>query len=114
MKQRGFTLLEVLVATTIMGIAVVSLLSALSSSMRNAARVTEYDRVALVARRKVDELLLMPRMPRNQVLEGPLEPALDGGFQGGWRAPLTPFEAPPVLQPGMPALGRPPVTHLVA
>ncbi len=106
MKQRGFTLLEVLVATTIMGIAVVSLLSALSSSMRNAARVTEYDRVALVARRKVDELLLMPRMPRNQVLEGPLEPALDGGFQGGWRARLTPFEAPPVLQPGMAVLDR--------
>ena len=35
--QRGFTLLEILVATTIMGVAVVGLLSSLSTSMRNAA-----------------------------------------------------------------------------
>ena len=105
-KRRGFTLLEVLVATTIMGIAVVTLLSALSSSMSNASRVTEFDRAALVARRKVDELLLMPRMPRNEVLEGPLDPAMDGGFTGGWRARLTPFEAPPNPQPGMAVLDR--------
>lgn len=106
MRERGFTLLEVLVATTIMGIAVVSLLGTLSSSMRNASRVTEYDRVALVARRHVDELLLLPRIPRNQILEGPLDPALDGGLSGGWRARLTPFEAPPILQPGTGVLDR--------
>ena len=36
MKERGFTLLEVLVATMIMGLAVVGLLSSISVSMRNA------------------------------------------------------------------------------
>ena len=43
-SRRGFTLLEVMVATTIMGIAVVTLLSALSTSVRNATRLTDYVR----------------------------------------------------------------------
>ena len=45
--RRGFTLLEVMVATTVMGIAVVTLMSGLSTSVRNASRLTDYDRVAL-------------------------------------------------------------------
>ena len=41
-RQQGFTLLEILVATTILGFAVVGLLSSLSdSSMRNATHVTD-------------------------------------------------------------------------
>ena len=55
-RNRGFTLLEVMVATTIMAIAVVGLLSSLSASLRNAARLTDNDRSALLARRKMDEL----------------------------------------------------------
>ena len=34
MNQRGFTLLEVMVATVIMGIAIVGLLSGISQSLR--------------------------------------------------------------------------------
>ena len=37
--KRGFTLLEMIVATTIMGIAVAGLMSGISSSTRNAARL---------------------------------------------------------------------------
>ncbi len=58
MKPRGFTLLEMLVATAIMGIAVVALLANISTSMQNASRLTDYDRAALLAKRKMDELLL--------------------------------------------------------
>ena len=106
MKPRGFTLLEMLVATTIMGIAVVSLLAAISTSMRNAARLTDYDRAALLARSKMDELLLAPRLPLNVELAGAFDPTLLGGQEGGWRARVTPFEMPPQRMAGVPALER--------
>ena len=50
MGRRGFTLLEMVVATAIMGIAVVGLLSVLAGATRNAARLRDYDRVAQLAR----------------------------------------------------------------
>jgi len=93
--RRGFTLLEVLVATTIMGIAVVTLLSALSTSVRNATRLTDYDRAMLVARAKMDSLLADPKLPQQTLMEQPLDPVLLGGAKGGWRAQVTPFEPAP-------------------
>jgi len=94
-KRRGFTLLEMLVATVVMAVAVTSLMSALSTSMRNAARLTEYDRASMRARSKMDELIAQPRLPRMTILEGP-----------GWRAKVTPFEAAPGAGPGAPVLDR--------
>jgi hypothetical protein len=87
------------VATFIMAVAIVGLLSSTSASMRNAARLTDYDRAAMVARSKMDALLLDYRMPRNQVVEGVFDPALMGGARGGWRARLTIFELPPEPRP---------------
>jgi len=106
MRERGFTLLEVLVATLIMGVAVVGLLSALSTSMRTAARLTDHDRAALLARTKLDELLLDPRIRWNTVIQGIFDPRLIGGVEGGWRARLTPFEMPPAPAPGQQCLER--------
>src|SRR5260221_9749378 len=94
-SRRGFTVLEVMVATTIMGIAVVTLLSALSTSVRNATRLTDYDRAVLLARAKMDALLVDPALPRLTVMEQPLDPGLLGGTRGGWRAQVTPFEIGP-------------------
>ena len=94
-SRRGFTLLEVLVATTIMGIAVVTMLSALSTSVRNATRLTDYDRAVLLGRAKMDALLSDPTLPPMTVMEQALDPSLLGGAHGGWRAQVTPFEQAP-------------------
>ena len=104
-RSRGFTLLEMLVATMIMGIAVVGLLSNLSTSLRNTARLTEYDRATLVAKRKMDELLLDSRLPKDRVIEARFDPATSG-VEGGWRARLATFEEPPRVAPGVEVLER--------
>ena len=106
MRTRGFTLLEVLVATMIMGLAVVGLLSSISTSMRNAARLSDYDRVAMVARSQMDALLTTRRLRQLAVLEGKFEPALMGGMESGWRARVSPFEMPPSRGPGTAILER--------
>lgn len=106
MKRRGFTLLEMMAATLIMGIAVIGLMGEITASMRNASRVTERDRAALLARSKMDELLLDPQFPVNQPVDGALDPSLTGGVEGGWRATLTRFEMPPSPAPGQQSLDR--------
>ena len=100
MRQRGFTLLEMLVATAIMGIAVVGLMANLSASLRNAARLTDYDRAALLAHEKMDELLLDTRLPKLGTLQGDFDPALTGNNAAGWTARIAPFEVPPDAPPG--------------
>jgi prepilin-type N-terminal cleavage/methylation domain-containing protein len=98
--QQGFTLLEVLVAALIMGIAVAGLLQGLSTSTRNAARLAQYDRTTLLARQKMDELLVTSELRRGQPLEGVFDPALTGGSSIGWHAMVEPFETTPGAGPG--------------
>jgi general secretion pathway protein I len=98
--ESGFTLLEVIVATAIMAIAVIGLLSLISGSLANAARVKEYDRVAMLARQQMGELLVSEPLP--------LGADLDGNFDNisGWKARAEPFELPANPGPGQPMLAR--------
>jgi general secretion pathway protein I len=105
-SARGFTLLEVLVATVIMAIAVSGLLANLSTSLRNGARLTDYDRAAQVAKIRMNELLLDPHVARFQLLEGALDPKRTGWDKAGWRAQVTVFEAPPNPGPNTAVLDR--------
>lgn len=93
--QKGFTLIEVLVATLIMGIAITGLLSGLATSSRNAARLTDYDRATLLAKSKMDELLVDHKIKRKEPFGGTFDPAQSGGVTAGWNAIVTPFETAP-------------------
>lgn len=105
MNQRGFTLLEVLVATVIMAAAVVALLSNLSTSLLHAGRLSDYDRAIMLAKRTMEELLAEPNLPKRTMLGGEWDPQLVG-VAGGWQAVLTPFEKQPSAGPGSMGLDR--------
>ena len=105
-RQRGFTLLEMIVATTIMAIAVVGLMAGLAASTRNAARLQDYDRAVQLGRVRMNELMLDRALPLNAVMEGRFDPSQTGGLEAGWRVRRTIFEMPPMIQPGQTALDR--------
>ena len=67
----GFTLLEVLIAMALVGIAVSALMSGMSGSLRNLARAENYERAVLVGRAQLNRLLV----------EQPLAP---GRLAGRW------------------------------
>ena len=98
--ESGFTLLEVIVATAIMAIAVIGLMSLITGSLANAAHVQEYDRAAMLARRQMGELLVSDNLP--------LDSGLGGNFDAaaGWQARVVPFEVPDPPTPGQPMLVR--------
>jgi general secretion pathway protein I len=96
----GFTLLEVLVATVIMGIAVTALIAGLSQSVKNADRLKAWDRASMLARSRMDELLLDPELPFDGSVEGTFPADQSGGIPSGWKASLRPFDMPPNAGPG--------------
>ena len=102
---RGFTLLEVLVATSIMAVAVATLLSALSASVRNASRVSAHDRATLLAKRTMDELLLDHALPLNAQVAGNWTSS-EAGLDGGWRARVEMHLPPKTSAPGQPYMQR--------
>lgn len=105
-SRSGFTLLEVMVATLIMGIAVAGLIGGLSQSVKNAARLSDYDRAAMLARTQMNELLADSLMPLEGVAENTYDPSVTNGVPSGWHAEWNVFEAPPKPTPGTFVLER--------
>lgn len=104
--RRGFTLLEVIVATLILAIAIVGLLSGITGALRNAARLTDYDRAVQLARLRMNDLLVDPVLPMDTMVSGDFDAQVSGGLQAGWRALRTSFEKPPNPFPGEPVVDR--------
>ena len=105
-STRGVTLLEMIVAATILAIAVVGLMAGLSGTTRNAARLQDYDRAVQLGRTRMNDLMLDRRLPRNTYVSGAFDPAETGGLEAGWKARLTPFEMPPHATAGGIGLDR--------
>jgi general secretion pathway protein I len=99
-SRRGFTLLEIMVATLIMAIAVVGVLSAMSTSTRAAARLTAYDRAVMLSHSKMDELLVDKLIPFGATVNGNFDD------QTGWTARFSPYIVKPGSPPGSPCLER--------
>jgi general secretion pathway protein I len=104
-QQAGFTLLEVIVATLIMALAVGSLVQALTQSARNTGRVVDHDRAALLARRKMDELLAMSAFPVGRPFGGQFD-SQQVGTTAGWSALATMPNLANGVGPGMPVMQR--------
>jgi len=105
-RESGITLLEMLVAATILAIAVVGLMTGLSGTTRNAARLQDYDRAVQLGRTRMNELMLDLRLPRNATVSGTFDRSQSGGMDAGWRARLSQFSLPPVMRAGEAGLDR--------
>jgi len=99
-SRAGFTLLEVLVATVIMGVAVTALIVGLSQSVKNAGRLADYDRAVMLARTRMNDLLLDVNLPFDGSVNGVFPADEAGGIPSGWNAALKPFDVPPNALPG--------------
>src|SRR5580700_1991041 len=93
----GFTLLEALVASLIMAIAISALLVNLHTSLRNVERLSSNDRASVFAQHKMDELLSDPTLGVLAHVSGPYLSDAADPLQSGWSARVRPFEYPPNL-----------------
>jgi general secretion pathway protein I len=92
-RRRGFTLLEILIAFTLLAIAMGALMQAFSSGLRTADAVSVRMTALLHARAKLEEV--GPLIP--------IEPGVTAGrFADGfdWRVDIAPY-AEPDIQPGV-------------
>ena len=84
--EAGFTLLEVVIAVVLVGIAFGAILQAFSQSLRNIRRIDVYQVAMQMAQNKMNELLIDDQVVDDGVLEG----AWDDNFR--WRAALETHE----------------------
>ncbi len=87
-RAEGFTLLEVLVAMTILGIGFVALFGVLSTSLRTVSRIGEREKLVRSAQMKLNELCFSLRQGREI-------PNRSGNFAGKyrWRAEVQTVDA---------------------
>lgn len=107
--QTGFTLLEVLVATAILGTAVTALMGLLSESLGNAQRLRGPSRALMLGQSRMNELLAAGvDMGNGTAVPIPLNEKIQGNWdeQFRWEAFATRFSPIPQTGRGQAAVVR--------
>ena len=106
--QRGFTLLEALVATAVLGASVAALLGLFSGALRNAARIEAPERALLLGQSKLNELLSAGATTENGTAELPFDQTIEGRWDERfrWEARAARFRSSPERRPGEILLSR--------
>jgi general secretion pathway protein I len=86
-ENRGFTLIETLVAISILAISLVVILQLFSGGLKSSRLSDEYTRGIFHAREKMDEILLA-----GELTEGVISGDYDDGFR--WKAEALPLDIP--------------------
>jgi general secretion pathway protein I len=85
-RQRGFTLIEVVVASAVFGIAATAIFSLLSSSLSNIKRVQDIHRFQLAGQEMMNRVLLLESLPPGDKIEGKLKQ-----LDGRWVVTISPW-----------------------
>jgi prepilin-type N-terminal cleavage/methylation domain-containing protein len=89
--NRGFTLIEVLVAVSVIGITATALFGLLSTSLSNLRKVEDLHRYELAAQDVMDRILSLPDVPVPAMAEGTVE-----NSNAQWAASIDPWAPPNV------------------
>jgi len=86
-QQNGFTLLEILVAFTLLAVTFATIMEIIAGSAKNTFKASQNTKIALLAQSKMDELGLF------EVLE---EGSTSGEFDdaASWRLDIVPYDVP--------------------
>ena len=91
-NDRGFTLIEVLVAASVLGIVATALFGLLSASLSNLRKVEQLHQYELAAQDVMNRVLFLPTLPAPANAEGSID---DRG--GHWAVDISPW-APEKLE----------------
>jgi general secretion pathway protein I len=85
-RQRGFTLIEVMVAAAVLGLAATALFGLLSKSLTNLRKIEDLHHYQLAGDEMMNRVLLLPILPPDGIAEGSIEK-----LKARWRVTIAPW-----------------------
>jgi general secretion pathway protein I len=84
-KQKGFTLLEILVAFTLLALTFGAVMEIITGSAKNTVKASQNTKIAMLVQSKMDELGLLERLE-----EGSSQGDFD--YKTSWTLEVTPYD----------------------